>query len=514
MNIYTSHIGINMHGASYSWTRPLLWSIFILFVIVAGYTIAHHEPWGDEIHSWNITKGSASFLDLIRNTRFEGHPPVWYTIMWPISQFTHNYVYVQAIHLIIASLTVFLVLFFSPFSFSTKILIPFGYYFLYEYAILSRNYAIGVLLVFCICIVIRKNFKYKPVIYYSLLFLLSNTHLLGLLLAGSLHLYFLLQNMEQKKPMRSVLLPVLLGALVFLPALYFISPPSDSQLNVQFWLDRWTKHNLTAFIQAPLRSFAPVPAWWNFSFWHTQFLLEAKNEYPIFKVINLFVSIIFPLLAFFILRKNKKSLVLFITNFLLTFIIAIAVFPLTSARYAGFIYIGFIAAYWLYCYETPVTSNNKWLINGLLLIQLAGGVFAVVKDIQYPFSNFNKVNELLKEVPGNERVVTDYWALNTVIAFTDKGLYCIDLQKDISFVLWDSDLGAMSKKPYRYFDGVKNYFQREGVNKVYLVSTGSLKTLQSVDSYLSKYYRVTLIDKREGALEKGGNLYLYRISSE
>lgn len=102
---------------------PALWVTFILYLILAGYTIASHEMWGDEIHSWNIAKGSAGFFDLIGNSRYEGHPPFWYVILWSISKFTHELVYVQAVHLIIASLSVFLILFFSPLPFTTRVLI-------------------------------------------------------------------------------------------------------------------------------------------------------------------------------------------------------------------------------------------------------------------------------------------------------------------------------------------------------------------------------------------------------
>ena len=83
-------------------TNPVLWVVFVLYAIIIIYGMAHHEPWGDEIHSWNIAKGSNSFFDLISNTRYEGHPPVWYIILWTISKFTHDTAYFQLIHLIIA----------------------------------------------------------------------------------------------------------------------------------------------------------------------------------------------------------------------------------------------------------------------------------------------------------------------------------------------------------------------------------------------------------------------------
>jgi len=182
---------------------PICWTIFILYVVVAAYTMAHHELWGDEIHSWNIAKGSGSFFDLLSNTRYEGHPPIWYVMLWSISKLTHDPVALQFLNLIISYAIVFIILFYSPFPIIIKALIPFGYFFIFEYSILSRNYAVALLIAFCICIVIHKDFKRKTAVYYVLLFLLSNTHLLSLLLALSFHTYFLLSLKKYSEKNRS-----------------------------------------------------------------------------------------------------------------------------------------------------------------------------------------------------------------------------------------------------------------------------------------------------------------------
>jgi len=496
-----------------SLANPVLWGVFILYVILLSFTIAHHELWSDEIHSWNIAKGSKSFGDLIWNTRYEGHPPFWYCILWVISKFTHDLAYVQLVHGIFAGLIVFIVLFFSPFPVITRILIPFGYYFLYEYAVLERNYAIAVLMVFCICLIIHKDFKYKFLLYYLLLFLMSYTHLIALLLAASVHLYFLFLQSEHKKKKIELALHILSGGLIFLSSLYFIFPPPDSEINVHFWMNRWNVHQITAVIQLPLRAFIPVPAWWNDHFWNTEFLVEARNKYKLLKFINPLILLMLLGVVFFILRKNKKSLVLFITNIFLSFIISITLFALATARYSGFIFIGFIVAYWLSCYETRENGRNKWLVNILLILQIIGGIFATVKDIRLPFSNAYKVNELLKEIPKNEKAVTDYWALNAISAFADKPFYCIDMQKEKSFILWDKDLMDSRTKTNCYYEGVNNFFLRERIRKVYMITTASLENLFKVDSKLSTSFQVTLVDKREGAIEKGSNFYLYQISA-
>ena len=493
---------------------PFLWVIFLLYVLISTYTIANHEMWGDEFHSWNIAKASNTLSEVIHNSRYEGHPPVWYSILWTISRSTHHLGYVQLVHIIIACTSVFLLLFFSNLPVSLRVLIPFGYFFLFEYAILSRNYAVGILLAISICVVLSKNFRYKALVYYPLLFLLTNTHLLALLLAGSIHLYYLLLIYEQKKKLKSVYIHAFLGLLVALPACYFIFPPSDSQLNSQFWIDRWSIHHLFSFVQAPLRSFMPIPAWWKISFWNTQFLMELKDSSIIIFIISVLSSFVVVLLAFFVLKNNRKSLLLFFANFLLSFIVAVLVFPMTSTRYAGFIYIGFIVSFWLFCNETNVTRRNKFLIGFLLFVQLIGGVFSAIKDVRHPFSHAHQVKEILNQVPKGEKVVTDYWALNAVAAFIDKKMYCIDLGKEIFYLQWNSELGEICKKPYRYSDGVQKLFKDEGLKKVYMISTGSPSMLRNIDKQLYKSYKVELLEKREEAIEKGGGVYLYYIKQK
>jgi len=497
-----------MPGTKSSLTNPMLWAIFLLYMITTGYAIIHHELWGDEIHSWNIAKVSGSFFDLITNTRYEGHPPVWYFILWTISKFTHNPHYIQVVQLIMAGSVVFLVLFYSPFPFITKLLIPFGYFFLFEYGVLSRNYAVGIFLAFCICIIIRRDFKYKLLWYYALLFFMSNTHLLALLLAGSLHLYFLLLHAGQKN--RSLLIHLVLGILIFLPAIYFISPPPDSGLNIPFLLSAGDGHQLSIVAKAPLRAFFPIPAWWNYNFWNTQLLLDLQNKHMIIKALSLLLSATFVAIAMLLLKNNKKCLAVFTANLVLTFLIAF-IFPLTAARYTGFIYVGFITAYWLYCYETPTGRTNYWIIFSLLLFQLIAGALAISKDIRFPFSNSPRINEILNKILANERVVTDIGCVNNVSAFTGKAMYCIGPDREVTFVQWNNEFKLTTPDPY--FNSITKLFQEEGIRKLYLISIYTPQNLSQFDSRLENSFQLTLIDKRDGAIEKWSNLYLYQISA-
>jgi hypothetical protein len=252
-----------------------------------------------------------------------------------------------------------------------------------------------------------------------------------------LHFYFLLWNMEQKKKQRIIVSHLLMGICLLLPSLYFIYPPVDSQLGLNFWVDRWSKDQLSAATRGPLFAFLPVAAWWNYHFWNTQFLIELRVNHSALRYVNLLLSVTLVVLAYFILKPNRKARLLFLANLLLCFVMGITFFSLTTERYAGFLFIGFITAYWLFASETPVSKSKKWLINGLLVVQLIGGVFIVIKDIQLPFSNADRVNELLQEVPHGEKSGTDYWAMNTIATFADRSFYCLDLQQEKLFLQWD-----------------------------------------------------------------------------
>ncbi len=491
-------------------STPWLWVVFAGYALLLGIGMAHHEMWGDEFHSWNISKGSGTYLELIANRRYEGHPPGWYTLLWTLSKFTHRVVFVQVLQWLIAVVATFLLLFKSPFPTRTRVLIPFGYYFLWEFGVFSRNYMMAILLAFCICLIIREASRYKAILYYLLLFCLSNIHMLGLLLALSFHGYYLLLQKERGRSIISLFGPALLGLLAVLPAVYFIVPPSDSQLNLSALAHGATSFRFSAIYEIPIRAFLPLPAWWKEHFWNTHFLLalqEGRRLKPVFVPI----AVLLLLFVFSCLWKEKKSVALFSINLLLSFIISTFFFSLLSARYSGFVYISFIVSYWLYCKERTVA--DKWLsrVNLLLAAQMIGGGFAFMQDLQRPFSYSKELTTLLGEVPAGEKWVTDYWTMNTVVARTDHPAYCVDMEKDMSFVLWASDIAALQKKQDRYTEGLNRLFAQGDRKAVYLITHAPLETVLQTGKQLASSYRLSLVDSRVGAIDKGSDLYLFRI---
>lgn len=481
---------------------------YLAYLVMLAITITHHELWGDEIHTWNLAKAAHTYSDLLSMVRYEGHPPLWHTLLWLITRFTHQLIWLQAAQFLMAALAVFVLLFRSPIPLFLKILIPAGYYFLFEYGVLSRNYMPGVLIAFLICTLLSSK-KKGNVVYYPLLLLLTMSHMLGILLAGSLHLYFLLLQKELHR--KNNWLHIVTGVLVALPAIYMVAPPSDSETNFAFWVDHWNTNQLMIIVAAPVKSMLAIPAWWSDHLWNTNFLFEPGGPIQVSGTMIILLSASLIVLVSVILGAHRKSLYLFLSNLLLTSIVAI-VFPLTSTRYVGYIYISFIVAVWLMFSETKVSSFRQALIFLFFAVQIPGGIITAIKDIRYTFSNAGKAGELLKEVPPQEMVVSDYWCLNNLVAFLDKPFYCLEVNKVIDHIIWDQQLSERRRSRKPYTNGADNLFAVIPRKSFYLMSTYPVEILDKNDTAFTRKFIVAMIDKREGSIEKYGALYLYRIS--
>jgi hypothetical protein len=71
---------------------------------------------------------------------------------------------------------------------------------------------------------------------------------------------------------------------------------------------------------------------------------------------------------------------------------------------------------------------------------------------------------------------------------------------------------SMLKKNDRYSNGLLTLLKNESLKKVYMISIYPLERLYQSGKQLPILFRIDLIDKKEGAIEKGSDLYLYEIN--
>src|SRR6185312_7766451 len=169
---------------------------FVLFVlavygVVSAAGLYHHELFLDEAHHFLVSRDSGSLADMYRNLRYDGHPRLWGALLFLVTHYvTVSPAGMQVLQWLFAMTTAFVLLQYGPFDRWTKLLILAGYYFIYEFDVLSRDYAIGIWMLFLCCHLLRRVEKHAVWIG-CIAFLMCNAHLFFAFAAGAILVYLL-----------------------------------------------------------------------------------------------------------------------------------------------------------------------------------------------------------------------------------------------------------------------------------------------------------------------------------
>jgi hypothetical protein len=131
--------------------------------------------WRDEIQAWLIVRDSHGLADLLHNLRYEGHPALWYLLLMPFTAFGRQPYLMQLAQGIVATATLAIIVWRGPFSRIELLLLPFGYFLLFEYGLKSRSYTLGNLLLFAFCATWGRR-REHPILLAVILALLANVH--------------------------------------------------------------------------------------------------------------------------------------------------------------------------------------------------------------------------------------------------------------------------------------------------------------------------------------------------
>jgi hypothetical protein len=363
--------------------------------------------WADELQSWMIAANSRTVEEFFLNMKFDvGHPPLWNLMLYVLSWFTHNPVSMQYLHLTIAVVSAYIFLRFAPFTRLQRLLFIFGYYPLYEYVAISRNYAIGVLLLFIICAVYRAGAGKKYWQLAVLLFLLAQTSAHEFLIAVSITLTLVFEFLVDKETREYVCrrkLVALFSICIVLTGLAISAavtkPAPDSPLVV--WTTRINPKRLQETLATIWQSYVPIPGlkhvYWN------------SNIFPD-KTVRCILAVPLLCFAFLIFARKRMPLVLFYSSTLLMLAFQYFVY-MGFLRNFGHLFIMFIVCLWLerlYHDDTGIEwrflqraadyckRHKSTFIGTLLAIHFASGVHASAMGWLYPFSQAKNTAAYIK----------------------------------------------------------------------------------------------------------------------
>jgi hypothetical protein len=422
-----------------------------LYVLVSILGLHYHEMALEESQFFLLARDSDSLSDLYRNMQYEGHPRLWCCLLFIISHYTpFGYAGMQALHLVVAAATVFVFLRYAPFGLLSKIGIIGGYYFLFEYDILSRNYAPGILILFICCWLIgqpRRNLYGIG----ALLLLLCNTHIFFAFVAIGIYAYLLLDKAQQKK---IVSLPFFFFTLLFLAGIVTSLlqgriPAEDRLLPIQWGMGPSAK-NITATCYALIRGWLPIPVFSGDNFWNSYWLSDENTGSLVRNILFVFF-LLFPVP---ILKRSVKALVFYYTVIFLLFVFFLFL-PISAYRYFGIGYVCFLAACWMAGQQEGDFFSFRHLSGrpilrkflqasfyGVLFIQLLVGIYALGEDIRRPFSQAKNAITYINEhqLQQQEIVVDGYIAGPALSLYAGRRLYYLNTGRKDSYCVWKRSL--------------------------------------------------------------------------
>ncbi|MEW6735057.1 MAG: hypothetical protein AB1489_27450 [Acidobacteriota bacterium] len=436
-------------------------ALVLAFFLVALVGIVNHEMWQDELQAWLIARDSTTLNNLFYNLRYEGHPILWYLVLYAITRFTHDPLVMQLYHLLLATAVVYIIARFSPFTKITKLLFCFSYFPLYEYALISRSYALGLLLIFSCCALFpRRTERYIPI--SILLLLLANTSAYGLIIATALALTIGLDHILDRSSLAIANRKTFItGAGVFIAgaaiAVMQIIPPADSP-HLTEMAERRTK-TLVRFYQLPVtlitKSYLPLPKVDTLQFWNTNLIGDTviATEQVIIEGQQISVILSITLLIAFLTLFSRRPLVL-----LLYLAATLAILLFAHLLYFGWLhhhghlFIILIVCLWLSHYYSPVNLSlsliNRFaetiekrkgiLITILLLIHVTAGGFAYSMDLVAPFSESKETATFIRNQFTNNHLLVGSYASFPISGYLDRQIYYPYTNSFGSFIIRDS----------------------------------------------------------------------------
>ena len=442
----------------------------LLYALLLGWFMQYHELWFDETEPWLLALYSNSYADLLHNKRFEGHPNLWYSLLYIITKSTSSLRALQVTQAVFAVGFVYVFLRYAPFPRVLKVLICFGYYGLFEYGIISRLYALELFTLFLLCHFYPKRFSHWY-LYLTLLAVHAQTNLFGFFFSGVMGLVLFSEAFrlwKETAPLVSLstsqkVLGLLLWTLGCAFSFWSMVRPNETGGNlITFWHPYY-------FYQAASRiwqAFAPVPVL-IIPFWNTSFL-RTVFEIPL--------SALLMALIVGKLYRTKQLLI----PLLLLFITLLLFFALKwegSIRHHAHFFFYTLAFLWLQSYygqgntlSHPFQFLNRWsayLLPYVLLIcaslQVVAGVYALSVEKKYPFYGGKQVAQFLQTLPATSVVViNDLVTASNVTAYYGRPVLHLPTGVFRSFYTLDpnevNDLG-----PYRLLDWAGALAQR--INK-------------------------------------------------
>jgi hypothetical protein len=408
-------------------------AVMAVYVVAGTANIWRHEMWRDELQTWMLVTHSTTLATLFGSKVYDGHPAAWYLLLYAISRFTQHPLAMQLLHLAIASLSVLVFLTYAPFPRWLKAVFAFGYFPFYEYATISRNYGAGMLLTFVFCALFAAQKRKRYLVLSTVLFLLMQTSVFGLLLALAFAAFMAADayadgTLDIRQP-AVIAAGVVLGLGVLCSVTQMV-PPADSGFATT-WQFGLSPAAIGRTFTAIWLGYVPFPTI-GLHFWNTNILTSRPMEFA--------GAVSMVTVAVLALRSRPTVLFLYVTG-------TSAILAFLHVKYFGFVrhqghlFILLMACLWLGHRAGQSTSGagRAVLLGALLAIHAGAGVYASGMDWVHPFSASKAAAQFIQRAGMSDLEIAGYRdpAASAVAGYLNRPFYYLGSQRYGTFILYD-----------------------------------------------------------------------------
>lgn len=501
------------HIAPLRYVLPLLSA----YLIISAFGLYHHALWLDEAQHFLIGRDSDSLGALNYNMRYDGHPRLWDAMLFMVTHYiASGYGGLQVLHLLISTSAVFVFLRYAPFALVTKIIIISGYYFLFEYNLISRNYALGILSLFIVCTLLRDPVRNQLPIG-AMLVLLCNTHLFFAFAAIGIFVCLLPEYALERgwlKP-RFFLFTALFLAGLISAIIQTRTPAEDNCYRVRpgEWL---SFKNLSFAATGLVKGWLPIPRIPADRFWNT-FWVDSV-EMPVKAILFAFL-LFFPAL---LIGKDRRALVFYYSSLVLLFAFLV-VTQISATRYFGMAYVFFLAACWMagnrsgnvFSMErmpgrAGVRSFSRVALYSILCLQVIIGIYALVQNFSRPFSESgNAIRYIQANRLADQAIVVDGYNAGPVLsAYLGKKVFYLDIGREGSYCTWKKSYFPVPRKSVGAEMAQSAFLY--GLDRFVLVSNRQMDMdmIQSADSH----FQFVPLDSFRNSMILSENYFIYQAT--
>ncbi len=448
-------------------------TVLSLYTAILAWTIAHHEQWFDESQAWLIARDSSLGEMLTRWLRYEGAPPLWHLILWVLTRLHVPFMAMNWVTALFAICGIAVFLRYAPFPRLSRVLIPFTFFFQYQYAVIARSYVLFPLFVFVLCVL---HLDERPrVLWFALVCgLFSNLNVHGLLFSGAiLPLYIWKLYRQARSEATTSRSTWIAGAVIYcsfiLTAVYVLLPPPDVNFAIQGKIKQYNSGGLLARITPPQRLPAgaprldpilpvgpqPVPpmnrlqrAVWTRSHGTVGSSLEQKVvnrlyayaallDFPISSSNVVALMFVFSLVLWLWARRAVVFLLPYFV--LLTF----EALVWTWVHQTGLLLIALLAALWL-GNSRPQVRGGGWIAPFfaamsmcVIATQIGWTIFSVRYDTKYLYDPGHVTHDFLVSNYPGKRIAAFTFQIPNVQPFSDHNMF---VNHATTFWIWSSEV--------------------------------------------------------------------------